>query len=57
MTLALLMVRVPVAACQPDGRELRVSVTDESDDTVTLDGNHPLAGKDLTFDLQLVEIG
>jgi peptidylprolyl isomerase len=42
---------------QPDGREFRVLVTDESDDTVTLDGNHPLAGRDLTFDLQLVEIG
>ena len=41
---------------QPDGREFRVTVTDESDDTVTLDGNHPLAGKDLNFDLQLVEI-
>lgn len=42
---------------EPDGREFQVRVTDESDDTVTLDGNHPLAGKDLTFDLELVEIG
>lgn len=42
---------------QEDGREFHVTVTDESDDTVTLDGNHPLAGKDLTFDLQLVQIG
>jgi peptidylprolyl isomerase len=41
---------------ESDGREFQVRVTDESDDTVTLDGNHPLAGKDLTFDLQLVEI-
>ncbi len=41
---------------QPDGREFQVKVTDQSDDSVTLDGNHPLAGKDLTFDLQLVEI-
>lgn len=42
---------------EPDGREFRVRVTDESEDTVTLDGNHPLAGKDLTFELELVAIG
>lgn len=35
---------------------ITVVVTNESDTTVTLDGNHPLAGKDLTFELQLVEI-
>jgi peptidylprolyl isomerase len=34
-----------------------VMVTDTSDSSITLDGNHPLAGKDLTFDLELVEIG
>jgi len=41
----------------PNGQEFRVRVTDTSEETVTLDGNHPLAGEDLTFDLQLVEIG
>ena len=35
---------------------ITVVVTGESDTTITLDGNHPLAGKDLTFELQLVEI-
>lgn len=35
---------------------LTVNVVAETDTTITLDGNHPLAGKDLTFDLQLVEI-
>ncbi len=33
-----------------------VTVTDVSDDTVTVDGNHPLAGRDLTFDIELVEV-
>ena len=41
---------------QPSGEALRVTVTDAGEESVTLDGNHPLAGKDLTFDLQLVEI-
>ena len=36
---------------------ITVNVVAETETTITLDGNHPLAGKDLTFDLQLVEIG
>lgn len=41
---------------QPDGEPVIVSVADVSDTTVTLDGNHPLAGEDLTFDLELVDV-
>jgi peptidylprolyl isomerase len=41
---------------QSDGRQLVVSVADIADKTVTLDANHELAGKTLTFDLQLVEV-
>lgn len=43
-------------ATAPDGQVVRLTVKDFNDETVTLDANHPLAGKDLTFDLQLVEI-
>ena len=41
---------------QPDGKEFIVEVTGVQDSTVTLDANHPLAGKDLTFDIDLVDI-
>lgn len=40
----------------PDGRVLHLVVTDVGDDTITVDGNHPLAGEDLTFDIELVGI-
>ena len=33
-----------------------VTVKDVADDNVVLDANHPLAGEDLTFALELVEI-
>jgi peptidylprolyl isomerase len=39
-----------------DGRELPVVVTEVSDSSVRLDANHPLAGQDLIFDIDLVEI-
>ena len=39
-----------------DGRDVGVTVVSADDETVTLDANHPLAGKDLTFAIELVEV-
>lgn len=38
------------------GQMLVARVVKTSEDAVTLDANHPLAGKDLTFDIELVEV-
>ncbi len=38
-----------------DDQVVYVTITDMDEETVTLDGNHPLAGKDLTFNIELVE--
>ena len=40
----------------PDGQVLNLVVTEVADETITVDGNHPLAGETLTFDIELVEI-
>ena len=40
----------------PDGRVVNAVVTTVEESTVTLDANHPLAGKDLVFEIELVEI-
>ncbi len=41
---------------QHDGQSFPVLITEVTDETVTIDANHPLAGRALTFDLRLVEI-
>lgn len=38
------------------GQTVVVNVTDVEADHVTLDANHPLAGRDLTFELELVDV-
>lgn len=39
-----------------DGNPVIFTVTEIKHDTVVLDGNHPLAGKNLTFDIEVVEL-
>lgn len=46
------MVRVTL----PDGQTAPMQIVSTDDSALTLDANHPLAGKTLTFDLELVSI-
>ena len=45
-----------LVARNPDGREQQLRIAKVEAETVTLDANHPLAGQDLVFDLELVAI-
>lgn len=47
---------IVLAVRDQSGSPMQVTVTEFNDSEVTLDANFPLAGKDLTFDLKLVEI-
>lgn len=40
----------------PDGQEIPVSITEITEETITLDANHPLAGRDLTFDIEVIAL-
>jgi peptidylprolyl isomerase len=46
--------QVPVRTA--DGRKKNGLITDADETGITVDANHPLAGQDLTFEIQLVEI-
>jgi peptidylprolyl isomerase len=39
-----------------NGQSAQVFVKEVNEDTVVIDGNHPLAGKDLVFEIEVVEI-
>lgn len=40
----------------PDGQAVFAQVTAMTETEATLDGNHPLAGKELTFEIELVSV-
>jgi peptidylprolyl isomerase len=40
----------------PEGQTVRFTVVEFDDEKVKIDGNHPLAGKDLIFELELMEL-
>jgi peptidylprolyl isomerase len=39
----------------PDGNQIPVAVTEVTEDSITLDANHPLAGQKLIFDVERVK--
>jgi peptidylprolyl isomerase len=49
-------VGLELQAQSQDGQVIPVRITEVGDEDVTIDVNHPLAGEDLTFELELVEI-
>ena len=40
----------------PDGMEIPGIITEIAGDSVTVDFNHPLAGQDLTFDVNILAV-
>lgn len=40
----------------PDGSERQLRIAEVKEDFIIVDANHPLAGQDLTFELELLEI-
>jgi FKBP-type peptidyl-prolyl cis-trans isomerase 2 len=47
---------MPLMMSDDEDHQFQVVVTAIGENAVTLDANHPLAGKDLIFDLELIEI-
>ncbi|WP_322866329.1 peptidylprolyl isomerase [Aquicoccus sp. G2-2] len=45
-----------LSARNQDGQDMTLTVFEVNETHVVLDANHPLAGKDLTFDIELVAI-
>lgn len=43
-------------ATTPDGNQISLTVVGVSDAEITVDANHPLAGHDLIFEIEIVEV-
>ena len=46
----------PLQAQGDNGQTINVIVKEVNEENVMIDGNHPLAGKELVFDIEVVEI-
>ncbi len=50
-------VGLPLEAHGQDGQTMRVVITEVDEESILLDANHPLAGKALNFEVELVAFG
>jgi len=47
---------MPIGMSDPEGQQFQVIVKEIKEEIVILDANHPLAGQDLVFDFEVVDI-
>lgn len=47
---------MPLVMSNASGQQFQVKVTEIKEEVIVLDANHPLAGEELVFDIELVEI-
>jgi peptidylprolyl isomerase len=50
-------VGLQLEATGEEGERMLVTITEVDEQSILIDGNHPLAGQDLNFSIQLLEIG
>lgn len=51
-----LQIGTRLTATTREGKQIPLTVTQIEDDQIIVDANHPLAGQDLVFDIELIEI-
>ena len=50
-------VGMPLQSRSPEGQVTNLTITEVTDESITVDANHPLAGLALNFDIELVDVG
>jgi len=49
-------VGMPLVSQNPEGQEMHFIIKEVKEETIIVDGNHPLAGQDLTFEIEVISI-